>query len=101
MKCNFLRCVDSQNRFADFHSNRHTFLTNLSLVGVSPRDAQELAHHNDIHLTMNLYSHVGLQDKARAIGKLAAVGGRRYHGGGLLLLRPHASRADPGTYTLS
>lgn len=74
-KCDFLKYRDSQGRFADFHSNRHTFITNLSLVGVSPRDAQELARHSDVRLTMSVYSHVNMQDKARAIGKLAAVGG--------------------------
>ncbi len=74
-KCDFLKYRDSQNRFADFHSNRHTFITNLSLVGVSPRDAQELARHSDVRLTMSVYTHVNMQDKARAIEKLAAVGG--------------------------
>ena len=74
-KCDFVKYIDSQNRYADFHSNRHTFITNLSLVGVSPRDAQELARHSDVRLTMNLYTHVNMQDKARAIGQLAAVGG--------------------------
>jgi len=74
-KCDFLKYIDSQGRYADFHSNRHTFITNLSLAGVSPRDAQELARHSDVRLTMNLYTHVNMQDKARAIEKLAAVGG--------------------------
>jgi len=74
-KCDFLKYRDSQGRFADFHSNRHTFIANLSLVGVSPRDAQELARHSDVRHTMNLYSHVNMQDKARAIEKLAVVGG--------------------------
>ena len=69
------RLMAALNGYADFHSNRHTFITNLSLVGVSPRDAQELARHSNIRLTMGVYSHLGLQDKARAIGKLAAVGG--------------------------
>ena len=76
-KTDFLKYVDSQNRYADFHSNRHTFITNLSLVGVEPRDAQELARHSDIRLTMNLYTHIGLQGKAKAkaIGKLAGLDG--------------------------
>jgi len=73
-KTDFLKYIDSQNRYADFHSNRHTFITNLSLVGVLPHDAQELARHSDIRLTMNLYTHVGLADKAKAIAKLAGLG---------------------------
>ncbi|NQT38795.1 MAG: tyrosine-type recombinase/integrase [Planctomycetes bacterium] len=73
-KSDFLKYVDSQGRYADFHSNRHTFITNLSLAGVSPREAQELARHSDIRLTMGVYSHIGLQDKARAIGRLGDGG---------------------------
>ncbi len=34
-KSDFLKYVDSQGRYADFHSNRHTFITNLSMAGVS------------------------------------------------------------------
>ncbi len=74
-KSNFLLYVDSQNRYADFHSNRHTFITNLSLAGVSPRDAQELARHSDIRLTMGVYTHIGIEDKARAIGRLGGLEG--------------------------
>jgi len=39
-----------------------------------PRDAQELARHSDVRLTMNVYSHIGLDDKAKAIGKLDVSG---------------------------
>jgi hypothetical protein len=46
----FLRYKDSAGRFADFHSNRHTFITNLEHVGVSRRTAQSLARHCDIRL---------------------------------------------------
>ncbi len=41
----FLKYKDSQGRFADFHCLRHTFITNLSLSGVSPKIAQTLARH--------------------------------------------------------
>ena len=33
----FLRDKDSRGRFADFHANRHTFITYLSRAGVSPQ----------------------------------------------------------------
>ncbi len=72
-KSDFLRYRDSQHRYADFHSNRHTFITNLSLAGVSPRDAQELARHSDIRLTRSVYTHIGIEDKARAIGRLSGL----------------------------
>ena len=38
--------------FADFHSNRHTFISNLSKAGISPKMAQTLARHSDMNLTM-------------------------------------------------
>ena len=36
----FLTYCDHDGRFADFHSNRHTFITSLSRNQVSPRTAQ-------------------------------------------------------------
>jgi len=72
-KTDFLKYIDSHGRYADFHSNRHTFITHLSQVGVLPHDAQELARHSDVRLTMNLYTHVSLEDKAKAIAKLAGL----------------------------
>jgi len=73
-KSDFLKYIDSEGRYAVFHSNRHTFITNLSLAGVAPRDAQELARHSDVRLTMNVHSHIGLDDKAKAIWKLGVPG---------------------------
>ena len=43
---------------ADFHSLRHTFITNLYLARVHPADAMVLARHSSIVLTMNYYTHV-------------------------------------------
>ena len=42
---------------ADFHSLRHTFITNLARAGVHPSDAQALARHSSITLTMDCYTH--------------------------------------------
>jgi len=44
-------------RWMDFHGLRHSFITNLARAGVHPRDAQELARHSDINLTMKHYTH--------------------------------------------
>jgi integrase/recombinase XerD len=63
----FLKYKDSLGLFADFHSNRHTFITNLEHAGVSPRRAQSLARHCDIRLTMGVYTHIGLHDQKTAI----------------------------------
>jgi integrase/recombinase XerD len=55
-------CFQSRDgRFADFHSLRHFFITNLERAGVSPKLAQTLARHSDIRLTLGIYTHVGLR----------------------------------------
>jgi hypothetical protein len=63
----FLKYKNDSGLFADFHSNRHTFITNLEHVGVSPGRAQSLARHCDIRLTMGVYTHIGLNDQKTAI----------------------------------
>lgn len=68
----FLCYQDEDGLFADFHSNRHTFITNLERAGVSPRTAQSLARHSDIRLTMGVYTHIGLCDQTTAIESLPA-----------------------------
>ncbi|NLF73671.1 MAG: site-specific integrase [Candidatus Anammoximicrobium sp.] len=69
----FLRYKDSQGRYADFHANRHTFITNLGRVGVHPKTAQTLARHSDIRLTMNVYSHTDLAEKTEAVRRLPGL----------------------------
>lgn len=68
----FLKYCDENGLYADFHANRHTFITNLSRAGVKPRTAQALARHSDIRLTMGVYTHIGLADQAVAIQALPA-----------------------------
>jgi integrase len=68
----FLRYCDHDGRFADFHSNRHTFIISLSRNAVSPRMAQSLARHSDIRLTMGTYTHVEVNDQQAAIESLPA-----------------------------
>ena len=68
----FLKYRDSQGRYADFHANRHTFITNLSRAGVSPKTAQMLARHSDIRLTLDIYTHTDLAEKVDAVHRLPA-----------------------------
>jgi site-specific recombinase XerD len=68
----FLEYQDEQGMYADFHANRHTFITNLAKSGVSPKVAQTMARHSDINLTMSVYSHVKMEDQAAAIAVLPA-----------------------------
>src|SRR5688572_24120566 len=58
----------------DFHSLRHTFLTNLARAGVHPKTAQALARHSTISLTLDRYTHVALGDEVRAIEALPRLG---------------------------
>lgn len=68
----FLQYQDESGLYADFHANRHTFISNLAKSGVSPKVAQTMARHSDINLTMNVYSHVNMEDQAAAIRELPA-----------------------------
>jgi len=61
---------DEDGLFADFHSNRDTFITNLGRARVPLVTAQKLARHHDPKLTSNVYTHLGLSDKASAIESL-------------------------------
>ena len=65
--------IDDRGHYADFHSLRKTFITNLSRAGVSPKTAQLLARHSDINLTMNTYTMLGVCDQATAVESLPAI----------------------------
>ena len=67
-----LRYCDEDGLYADFHSNRHTFISNLSRAGVSPKLAQSVARHSDVNLTLGVYSHVQLDEQAAAVNALPA-----------------------------
>ncbi len=67
--------TDASGRDADFHSLRHTFITNLSRAGVHPSVAQKLARHSDIKMTMKYYTHVLRESEVDAIGRLSDISG--------------------------
>lgn len=68
----FLKYENSDGLYADFHSNRHLFITSLERVGITPKMAQTLARHSDVRLTLGIYTHVGINDQAAAIESLPA-----------------------------
>jgi len=72
-KSDVLAYKDHRGRFADFHANRHTFITNLGRAGVNAKTVQTLARHSDIRLTMNTYSHTELVEKQAAIEQLSVL----------------------------
>jgi integrase len=59
------------NRFADFHSLRHSYVTLLDRAGASPNAAKELARHGDLRLTYDTYGHNNL---AEAVDRLPLPG---------------------------
>ena len=69
----FLAYRDESGRVADFHSPRHTYVTSLIPAGTSVKVVQELARHSDPRLTLGVYTHLGLQDKAAALRKLPSL----------------------------
>ena len=69
-RSDFLAYCDHAGRFADFHSLRHTFVTNLCRANIPPKTAQTLARHSDIRLTMDVYTHVDRAEQVAAIRSL-------------------------------
>ncbi len=69
--------ITTQDGVADFHSLRHTFISRLVRSGVNVKLAQELARHSDPKLTLNVYSHVGMEDKALAMSNLPELAAPR------------------------
>jgi integrase len=65
----FLAYVDSQGRYTDFHALRHSFITMVGKMDVSPREHQDLARHSSYALT-NRYSHSRFYDLAAAVQAL-------------------------------
>jgi integrase len=64
---------DAEGRVADFHGLRHSYISLLAANGATPKEAQELARHSDIRLTMNTYTHVRLHDLASAVEALPSL----------------------------
>ena len=62
--------LDHRGKTVDIHSLRVTFNTWLANAGISPRIAQELMRHEDIDMTMNVYTDEGLFDLHSAVRSL-------------------------------
>ena len=69
-RSDFLAYRDHSNRVVDFHALRHTFISNLANGGVHPKDAQALARHSTITLTMDCYTHTSRGKLATALEAL-------------------------------
>jgi integrase len=65
--------VDEDGRVYDFHALRHQFISDMVAAGVHPKDAQVLARHSTITLTMDRYAHVRKADVRAALDRLPSL----------------------------
>lgn len=56
------------------HEIRHTFVTIGALHGVSPKVMQMLAGHASFEVTMDIYTHIGIDAKREAMDAMPLVG---------------------------
>ena len=52
------------------HVRRHTYCSNMARKGMNPKTLQYLMGHSDISVTLNVYTHLGLQDAVEEMTRL-------------------------------
>ena len=52
------------------HVCRHTYCTNKARSGMNPKTLQYLMGHSEVGVTMNTYTHLGLQDAWNELERL-------------------------------
>ena len=52
---------------------RHTYCSNQARAGMNPKTLQYLMGHSDIGVTLNVYTHLGLEDAAAEMARMEAV----------------------------
>lgn len=55
------------------HVCRHTYCSNMAKSGMSPKTLQYLMGHSDIGVTLNTYTHLGLNDAADEVKRLEGL----------------------------
>jgi len=70
----FLAYRDQEGRYADFHALRHTFISMIGKLDLSPRELQELARQSNYTLTSK-YMTLPLSDLAAAMQRLPLLTG--------------------------
>jgi integrase len=63
----------AQSESYDFHCLRHSYITTLVKSGVNPKICQALARHKNINLTMDVYTHLTINDTAQGLEGLAHI----------------------------
>lgn len=52
------------------HVCRHTYYSNMAKSGMNPKTLQYLMGHSDIGVTLNTYTHLGLEDAEDELRRL-------------------------------
>ena len=55
------------------HICRHTYCSNQAKAGMNPKTLQYLMGHSDIGVTLNVYTHVGLEDAEKELQKMQGL----------------------------
>ena len=55
------------------HVCRHTSCSNMAKSGMNPKTLQYLMGHSDIAVTLNVYTHVGLEDAEKELQKMQGL----------------------------
>ena len=55
------------------HVCRHTYCSNMAKAGMNPKTLQYLMGHSDIGVTLNTYTHLGLEDAEDELQKMEEV----------------------------
>lgn len=55
------------------HVCRHTYCSNMAKSGMNPKTLQYLMGHSDIGVTLNTYTHLGLDDAKEEVERIAAM----------------------------
>lgn len=55
------------------HVCRHTYCSNMAKSGMNPKTLQYLMGHSDIGVTLNTYTHLGLDDAKEEVDRIAAM----------------------------
>ena len=55
------------------HVCRHTYCSNMARSGMNPKALQYLMGHSDIGVTLNTYTHLGLEDAKVEMRRIASI----------------------------
>lgn len=56
---------------------RHTYCSNIAKSGMNPKTLQYLMGHSDIGVTLNTYTHLGLEDAAEELKRVEELADAR------------------------